>query len=208
MSRSKQCAIKLNNYSLGYVSLARPHRHEARALMLPRLAATGAETDARDPPIHDIPDWLKPFPKAAANCKGPVQFLSVAPSPGETKACKQQVFEATMKFTELYVNGEDRTAEMREIARVIGLDALDGRYSALLHCHLAVSFLSGELNYRKVMTEIYALERGQSTTTKPPAMFNGLPSGRAEAQALLRRWHRLHGQEPDQRHEPKRPAVD
>ena len=35
------------------------------------------------------------------------------------------------------------------------------------------AYLAGELNYHKVMTEIYALERGQSTTTKPPAMFKG-----------------------------------
>lgn len=47
-----------------------------------------------------------------------------------------------MKFTELYVNGEDRTAEMREIARIIGLDALGDRYSSLLHYRLALSYAS------------------------------------------------------------------
>lgn len=78
-----------------------------------------------------------------------------------------------MKFTELYVNGEDRTAEMREIARVIGLDALCDRYSSLLHYQLAVSYLSGNLTHRKVMREIEALEKGLPTATKPPTMFKG-----------------------------------
>lgn len=36
-----------------------------------------------------------------------------------------------------------------------------------------MSYLSGELNYHKVMREIDALERGQPTTTKPPTMFTG-----------------------------------
>ena len=78
-----------------------------------------------------------------------------------------------MRFAELYVNGEDRSAELNEIARIIRLEELvAGRYSSLLLIQLAVSYLSGGLDYHKVMLEIDALERGQATTTKPPAMFS------------------------------------
>lgn len=113
-----------------------------------------------------------------------------------------------MKFAELCVNGEDRTAEMQEITRIIGLDALGDRYSSLLHYQLAVSYLSSELNYHKVMREIDALERGQPTTTKPPTMFKGPLLGGLWHTALLRRRHGRHDQEPDQRHEPEWPAVN
>ncbi|WP_377319211.1 hypothetical protein [Phaeospirillum tilakii] len=79
-----------------------------------------------------------------------------------------------MRFSQLYVNGEDRTTELNEIARIIRLEEfVPGRYSALLLIQLATSYLSGGLNYHKVMREIDALERGQPTTTKSPTMFKG-----------------------------------
>ncbi|CCG42807.1 hypothetical protein [Magnetospirillum molischianum] len=48
-----------------------------------------------------------------------------------------------------------------------------GATAALLLIQLATSYLSGGLNYLKVMREIDALEHGQPTTTKPPTMFKG-----------------------------------
>jgi len=56
-----------------------------------------------------------------------------------------------LRFSQLYVNGEDRTTELNEIARIIRLEEfVPGRYSALLLIQLATSYLSGGLNYHKV----------------------------------------------------------
>lgn len=60
-----------------------------------------------------------------------------------------------MAFSKFYVNGEDCSVELKAIAGGIGLDGLvPERYSALLLIQLAMFYLSGGLNYHKVMREI------------------------------------------------------
>lgn len=82
------------------------------------------------------------------------------------------------RYTELTINGEDRSEEVRSFAQWIGLEAAtSGRHSTRLVVELFVrSVLVGQLNPAKVVREIQALEgKGRGTSTKPPQPFKHPP---------------------------------
>jgi hypothetical protein len=76
------------------------------------------------------------------------------------------------------VNGEDKTAEIQEFGRAIGLDAAaPGRCSTLLRIELyAETILMQRMNPAKVVHEIRNLEAGTQTIgTKPATPFKRPP---------------------------------
>lgn len=90
-------------------------------------------------------------------------------------------------FSEIILDGKDKTAEIREFVETIGLNRLSlGRYSTYFAMQLyCQSVLAGTLPLGRVMAEVEALENSEKeSATKPPVRFNRLP--------LKGLWHKHH----------------
>lgn len=93
-------------------------------------------------------------------------------------------------YTELNLNGENRTVEICSFGQAIGLDSLvPNRYSALLLIELYTeTILMRRMNPEKVLSEIRKLETGtESPGTKPPSQFKHAP--------LRGLWHKHYQQD-------------
>ena len=88
-----------------------------------------------------------------------------------------------MKFSEITLNGDDYSAEIFGISKMLGLEELiPQRYSVLLLIQLAMGYASRTLNPYKVLDEVRALEGLRSSQTKTPCKFTG--------RALKGLWHK------------------
>ncbi|WP_316885247.1 hypothetical protein [Ralstonia flatus] len=88
------------------------------------------------------------------------------------------------------INGEDRTAEVHQFGRAIGLDAAaPNRYSTLLLIEMyAATVLAQQMNPAKVIHEIRTLENGgHAVGTKPATQFKHAP--------LRGLWHKHYQQD-------------
>jgi len=81
------------------------------------------------------------------------------------------------KFSATAANGEEKSEELINFAKLIGLEAVaPGRYSILLVLELFAGCKSGRLNPAKVIHEIKALEGiGSPSQLKPPIQFKYPP---------------------------------
>ncbi|WP_374439783.1 hypothetical protein [Pseudomonas panipatensis] len=89
-------------------------------------------------------------------------------------------------FSEIFIQGKDRTEELRWFAELVGLERIaPGRYSSYFLIQLFVqSFELGVLTPGRVIHEIEALEGIRKSTTKEPTAFKNLP--------LKGLWHKHH----------------
>ena len=89
-------------------------------------------------------------------------------------------------FKQLIIGGEDKTSEVREVVKSIGLDRFaPDRFSSFFAVQLYFQAVLGGISPERVMAEVEALENPESqSATKLPVRFNRLP--------LKGLWHKHH----------------